>query len=154
MVAPDSPDCPLTRIPISYSKYSLANMGRTGTDEADTASLGKRLLKDYFDGVDVGIYARKAFQVTSSERQAQKLLEKFESIETAADFRHLKHAFMKEVVGSVEKLKGGSVEFDEEEEENEEAIDQYSEGVEESDYSNENSEFDHNSDSNQIAPLN
>jgi len=68
MVAADSTDCPLTRLPISYSKYSLANIGRTGAREPETGCLGKRLLKDYFDGVDVGIYARKSFQVSPSHQ--------------------------------------------------------------------------------------
>lgn len=53
-------DNPLVKGKLNYSKYSLAHINR---QQLEAESLGKRLVKDYFDGVDLSIYARCSYQV-------------------------------------------------------------------------------------------
>lgn len=108
-------------------------------EEKDPYALGKRLLKDYWNGSDVGIYSRKMFQ-------RKKLEEKFLEVSDLADHKELKARFQKNLLGKVTKINGEAVDWEEEEIDDGEGNDQYSEGVEESEYDNENSDFENNYD--------
>lgn len=105
----------------------------------DEASLGKRLIKDYFNGNDIGLYARKKFQ-------REKLEERFLNLESHEDHKELKERFQHTVVGKLSKITGNLAGWEEEEAEDVEGNEQYSDGVEETDYDNEQSDDENNFD--------
>jgi hypothetical protein len=107
--------------------------------DADPKALGKRLLKDYWAGNDLGIYARKMFQ-------RKKVEEQFAEIADLADHKELKYRLQKNLLGKVNKINGEAIDWEEEEIDDGEGIDQYSDGAEESEYENENSDFENNFD--------
>lgn len=105
----------------------------------DPHALGKRILKNYWDGIDLGIYSRKLFQ-------RQKLEERFLEVSSLADHKELKYRYQKDLFGKVAKITSDAIDWEEEELDDGEGNDQYSEGAEESEFDNENSEFDNHYD--------
>jgi hypothetical protein len=102
-------------------------------------ALGKRVLKDYWEGMDFGLYSRKMFH-------RQKIEERFLEVSSLADHKELKLRFQKNILGKVNKINGDAIDWEEEEIDDGEGNDQYSEGVEESEYDAENSDYENNYD--------
>lgn len=108
-----------------------------GRDKLEEGSLGKRLIKDYFSGNDIGLYARKQFQ-------REKLAERFQELKAHEDHKELKERFQTSLVGKLTKITGNLAGWEEEEAEDVDGNDQYSDGAEESDYDNEQSDEENN----------